>query len=181
VDLVRGQAFFQVNKDAVRPFIVRTGEADVRAVGTQFDVYRSRGGAIVTVVEGRVAVTQASGGGVQMSGQKAMAEPLYLVAGEQVTVGAEKVPHPVHTDVATATAWTERKLVFEGAALGHVVEEFNRYNVRRVVIADPELEEVHVRGAFAANNPQRLVEFLQQRFSLTIEETQEEIRISLKR
>jgi len=172
VELIQGQAFFQVNKDAARPFIVHTGEANVRAVGTQFDVYRSKGGAIVTVVEGRVAVSPVSNGGQQN---------LYLAAGEQVIVGAEEAPHPVHANIATVTAWTERKLVFEGAALTHVVEEFNRYNVRRFVITDPALEEVHVRGTFAANNPQRLVEFLQQRFPLAIEETQEEIRIGLKR
>jgi len=172
VELIQGQAFFQVNKDAARPFVVRTGEANVRVVGTQFDVYRSRGGAIVTVVEGRVAVSPVSGDTEQK---------LYLAAGEQVTVGPAEAPHPVHANVATVTAWTERKLVFEGAALTQVVQEFNRYNVRRVVITDATLEEVHVRGTFAANNPQRLVEFLQQRFPLAIEETQDEIRIGLKR
>ena len=54
--LLGGQALFQVSKDKNRPFIVRSGDATVRAVGTQFDVYRKATGTTVTVLEGRVAV-----------------------------------------------------------------------------------------------------------------------------
>jgi transmembrane sensor len=56
VDLLRGEALFHVAKDATRPFSVRSGQTAVRAVGTQFDVYRKVDGTIVTVVEGRVAI-----------------------------------------------------------------------------------------------------------------------------
>jgi ferric-dicitrate binding protein FerR (iron transport regulator) len=56
VDLYDGQALFQVAKDTLRPFLVKSGEATVRAVGTQFDVYRKDDHTTVTVLEGRVAV-----------------------------------------------------------------------------------------------------------------------------
>ena len=56
VDLLQGQALFQVAKSAARPFVVYSGETRVRAVGTQFDVYRKADGTVVTVVEGRVAI-----------------------------------------------------------------------------------------------------------------------------
>jgi transmembrane sensor len=56
VELLEGQALFQVAKDKNRPFIVNSGDATVRAVGTQFDVYRRTSGTTVTVIEGRVAV-----------------------------------------------------------------------------------------------------------------------------
>jgi transmembrane sensor len=56
VELIEGQALFQVSKDKNRPFVVRSGDATVRAVGTQFDVYRKATGTTVTVLEGRVAV-----------------------------------------------------------------------------------------------------------------------------
>ena len=38
VELVRGEALFKVQKDPNRPFIVRAGGVEVRAVGTAFDV-----------------------------------------------------------------------------------------------------------------------------------------------
>jgi len=56
VDLIEGQALFHVAKDPAHPFIVHSGTTLVRAVGTQFDVYRKDSGTTVTVVEGRVAV-----------------------------------------------------------------------------------------------------------------------------
>src|SRR5260221_5540279 len=56
VDLIEGQALFQVAKNMDRPFIVKSGEATVRAVGTQFDVDRKATGTTVTVLEGRVVV-----------------------------------------------------------------------------------------------------------------------------
>src|SRR5690606_26847429 len=57
IDLLQGQALFRVAKDPTKPFIVASGGTYVRAVGTQFDVYKKSVGTVVTVVEGRVAVT----------------------------------------------------------------------------------------------------------------------------
>jgi len=56
VELVRGEAFFDVAKDPARPFIVVTDLATAKAVGTRFSVYRAQSGTIVTVAEGRVLV-----------------------------------------------------------------------------------------------------------------------------
>src|SRR5690606_22645584 len=54
VELVEGQALFQVATDTERPFIVSIGDTHVRAVGTQFDISQKRKGTVITVVEGRV-------------------------------------------------------------------------------------------------------------------------------
>lgn len=57
VELLQGQALFRVARNPAKPFIVASGGTYVRAVGTQFDVYKKSIGTVVTVVEGRVAVT----------------------------------------------------------------------------------------------------------------------------
>lgn len=56
IDLIQGQALFRVAKDASRPFIVDSDGTRVRAVGTQFDIYKKVAGTQITVIEGRVAV-----------------------------------------------------------------------------------------------------------------------------
>src|SRR5690606_1132157 len=56
IELVEGQALFGVAKDAARPFVVESNGTRIRAVGTQFDVYKRRSGTRVTVIEGTVAV-----------------------------------------------------------------------------------------------------------------------------
>jgi transmembrane sensor len=62
VELIDGQALFHVAHDVNRPFIVAVGATRVRAVGTQFDVYKKSSVVVVTVVEGRVAVYSAAQG-----------------------------------------------------------------------------------------------------------------------
>lgn len=169
VELSRGQALFEVFKDASRPFIVVSDSARVKAVGTQFDVNHHKQGIVVTVVEGRVAVTQPS-----------TTQPMYLVAGDRVTLGSNVAPRTERANVDSALAWTHRRLIFDDTPLTEVIEEFNRYNVRRFVIDDASLEGFHIRGTFDANKPERLVTFLSQRFDLSVVETQEEIRLTLK-
>ena len=168
VDVIDGQALFRIKKDASRPFVVVSSGTRVRAVGTQFDVYRKAIGTIVTVVEGRVSVTDAT------------ETPIFLSAGEQVTVSPRAVPHAVRADIAVATAWTQRKLVFDETPLSEAVTEFNRYNSHQMIIEDASLAAYHIGGHFEADDPNRLIQFLRERFDVNVSEHGDEIRISRK-
>ena len=172
VELLRGQALFRVTRDAARPFIVSTDTTQVRAVGTQFDVYRKSGGTVVTVIEGRVAVPPP--GLLQQEGE------VLLAAGEQLTVTPESISQPRAADVTLTTAWTQRKIAFRGATLGEVVEEFNRYNTRRLVIADPTLMPTRISGVFSSSDPGPLLRFLRALPDISVAETGSEMRISRK-
>ena len=88
------------------------------------------------------------------------------------------VPQPVRTNVSNVTAWTQRKLVFEDTPLAEAAEEFNRYNKQRVIIDDPALRAFHVRGTFSSTDPALFVQFLAQRFGMTISESSTELRVS---
>jgi transmembrane sensor len=101
VELLDGQALFQVAKDKNRPFIVASGDATVRAVGTQFDVDRKAGGTTVTVIEGRVAVYSTAHG-----------EP--SAAAAPATPNAATIPHP--TPGLGATAHSPSKALSSGSA-----------------------------------------------------------------
>jgi transmembrane sensor len=56
IDLLRGEARFQVAKNSARPFVVATQEARVRAVGTVFNIRTGEATTQVAVLEGRVEV-----------------------------------------------------------------------------------------------------------------------------
>ena len=175
-----GEALFQIAKDAKRPFVVYSDTTRVRAVGTQFDVYRKTSGTTVTVVEGRVSVAEPSIS-VEESGARAKpAEVVLVSAGEQVTVTAYAAALPARTNVARVTAWRERKLIFDDSPLTDVINEFNRYNARRIVLDDPQLKDFHIRGTFSATDPDRFVDVLRQRFDVDVNEIGSEIRISKK-
>jgi transmembrane sensor len=155
VTLLSGEALFQVAHDASRPFEVKTGDTTIRAIGTQFDVDRRTAGTTVTVVEGRVAVFTAPAGS-----NDGDASNLPLAAGEQLTVAPRSKSHTVRANVAAATAWTQRKLIFENRPLGEVAAEFNRYNRRSIDIRSPELRSQEVTGVFQADDPDSFMLFL---------------------
>jgi len=183
VDLKEGQALFRVAKDSVRPFLVHSDGTTVRAVGTQFDVYRKDTGTVVTVVEGRVAVAEVDNtGDVFDEGVSHPVKPLFLVAGEQVTVPTQRAAEekPKRADVAVATAWVQKRLIFEETPLAEVAEEFNRYNSRRLVIVDARLGSVGISGVYSSTDPDSLLGFLRAQPNIELSETESEIRVTLR-
>jgi len=100
-----------------------------------------------------------------------------LGAGEQVTVTADEAEKTANPNIAGATAWREREIVFESATLSDVAEEFNRYNQRQIVINDPALYGFHISGVFSSTDPNSLIKFLQQRPGVKVTEDGSEIRV----
>jgi transmembrane sensor len=184
IDLLDGQALFSDTQDPSRPFIVRTGPTVARAVGTEFDVDRRTNETIITVLEGSVSVGQAGAappfGFGQLSSELAAPplSPVYVSAGEQLAVTSLHKLRPVSVNVANAIAWTHRELVFASTPLRDVVEEFNRYNDRQLVISDPTLDRFEIDGVFSSTTPTSLVDFLRQRPDIKVTETGDEIFIS---
>ena len=217
IDLLEGQALFHVAGSPSRPFVVHSNSASVRAVGTQFDVYRKSTGTVVTVLEGRVAVANsgaasetprapepanskgsaaahaglkrsrsesqaaASSAAGIVAAQSAAPQEILLAANEQVTVRNTGSVTPVQTaDIASTTAWTQRKIAFRRTLLSEVAEEFNRYNARHLVIADATLADTRISGVFSSSDPDSLVRFLRELPGFNVAETSDEIRITRK-
>jgi transmembrane sensor len=158
IQLLSGEALFQVAHDKARPFDVIAGNTTVRAVGTQFNVDHRASSTTVTVVEGRVSVESGSENPVDQTPDIGTSIP--LIAGEGITVSPRVKSHATAANVATATAWTQRRLVFEHRPLGEVAAEFNRYNRREIQIESAELRSQEVTGVFQANDPSSFLDFV---------------------
>jgi transmembrane sensor len=169
VTLLDGQALFRVAKDKRRPFVVRAGDAQVRAVGTEFDVYKKQAATVVTVVEGRVETYD----DLNSPGTAA----IVLSAGEQLTVLPHVVTKPTRTDTAVATAWLQKRLIFEETPLSDVAEEFNRYNRRPLTIDDGELGSLKISGVYSSTDPASLINFLRSQNSIQVVETEKQVRV----
>ena len=142
VQLLQGEALFEVAHDAQRPFNVQAGNVVVRAVGTQFDIDRRATRTAVTVVEGRVALIASHTGNLPA-----------LSAGDRVVVGSAGPGALEHNvNLTEVTAWTQHQLVFHHRPLGEVTDEFNRYNVGQIEIRSPSLREQEVTGTFRSND-----------------------------
>jgi transmembrane sensor len=106
---------------------------------------------------------------------------VYLSAGEQLTVTPKIERKTTHPNVIAATAWTQHRLVFDAATLGDVVEEFNRYNVRPLVLHDTTLANFPISAAFASTDPASLVRFLQAQPGIRVTTSSDEIGIAASR
>jgi len=149
VDLRAGEAFFEVQRDYSRPFVVRAGGVTVTAVGTQFDVRRTSERTIVAVTEGAVDVAlEGIAGAVRSNsvrGETTM--PVRIRAGQQAVWSGGK-PALTVSDVSpdVVKAWRSGRLEFVMEPLGSVVDDVNRYASKRIVIRDPELREFIFTG-----------------------------------
>jgi transmembrane sensor len=178
IELVEGQALFHVAEGKARPFVVESSDTTVRAVGTEFDVYRRATGTTVTVLEGRVAILPPLS---RSEGTEGSTLPGFLLdAGEQAILSAQATVKPKQPKIAAATAWTQHRLVFDSATLAEVAQEFNRYNQHRLVIRSPELEALRITGAFASTDPGALIRFLRGRPEIVVIEKEDEILITWK-
>jgi len=174
IDLIRGEARFQVARNPHRPFVVVTADATIRALGTVFNVAMAKEGTQVAVIEGRVelrergtsdpqpplsAVGTASSTGSAEIGSRRQAR-LELAAGQRAAVTSKGIEPDVGPSIESVKAWTEHRLVFRDKTLAEVVGEFNRYRPQRLVIDDPGLAGLRISGTFDPSDPDSLVAYL---------------------
>jgi transmembrane sensor len=196
IELLEGQALFQVAKDEARPFIVHSGETEVRAVGTEFDVNKGDSGTTVTVLEGRVAVVPEVAAAARDTAPRPLSlsqnpslDPLagaagtsaiFLSAGEQLTVTPRAVARPHAANVSAATAWTRGQLEFEEAPLSEVADEYRRLSGRQLIIEDAKLRDFKISGVYSSVDPASLILFLRSQPDLEVTEQGDQIRVRRK-
>jgi transmembrane sensor len=178
VDVDHGEVAIKVAHDGRRPFRVHAGSADAIAVGTEFDVYRRPDSTLITVMTGQVAVSvgrlvppQTAPAGLQGA--------VRVGAAQQVTIRAGVLPPAAEsTNVRAATAWLERKIVFDQRPLGAVAEEFNRYNDIPFTIDDPALRSLTISGAFNAADTDSFAAFLESLDGVRVERLPTRFKVS---
>lgn len=172
VRLLRGEAFFTVRRDPARPFIVDTGGVTVRAVGTAFNVRVGSDSVVVLVTEGVVRLNPLAELG---AGQRTVVP----VAGPDglppATPTAPVVESVSQREIEAALAWKGGPLVFNGTPLAQAVAEFNRRNVRQLVIASPGISAMRIGGRFRAENIDGFVELLESSFGLRVSRRGDEV------
>ncbi len=142
-----GEAFFEVAKDG-RPFIVETGNARIRVLGTVFDVWARDEQTRVIVQEGKVVLTPASG-----SGQ-------ILLTADQMGVydGSTLSEAPIAVNAAERLGWLEGKIVFDKTPLAEIIAELQRIYDIPIQLADTGLGPQTLTASFERKAPERVLE-----------------------
>jgi len=162
IDLKQGEAFFEVARDPSRPFVVEVGGRRVVAVGTKFSVRRDGDSIEVIVTEGKVRLEDES------AARQGSAEPVFLTPGTIALAGEAGllVERTTLAEAETHLSWRDGVLMFRELPLVDAVAEFNRYNVRKIVIADPAVGRLKVEGNFRPTNVDAFVRLLEGGFPI---------------
>lgn len=172
VELLKGEANFQVAKNKDRPFIVHAAGVDVRAVGTAFNVRLGEQSVEVLVTEGRVRVDQRA---APSTGGNAVVGPELGVGGRaEIPLGAAAATPVVETldgtQLQERLAWQPRLMDFTDAPLADIVAEFNRRNPVRLVLEQPVVGELRLSAAFRSDNVEGFVRLMESDFDLRAEQ-----------
>lgn len=175
VVLVQGEAQFTVAKNARRPFVVRAGGVDVRAIGTAFNVKLAGPNVEVLVTEGKVHVAEQTAAVVGManaSGSSASAPapaPVLaeLVAGHRTVIPLVRQATPpavvvaAPAEIAQILEWKPRLFDFDSVPLADVVAAFNQRNVTRLIVGDESLASLPIVASIRSDNVDGLVRWLE--------------------
>lgn len=123
-----GEAYFEVSKDATRPFIVRANGVDVRVLGTSFNVAAYGAEVVTTLVEGRVAVEAGS--------ERVTLEP------DRQAVWDGKQMEVRQVDASNYGLWRKGIFYFEDRRLEEILDALARWYGVEVFYVNPETKDM---------------------------------------
>lgn len=132
-----GEAYFDVTKDASRPFIVETDLGCVKVYGTEFNVqrYLDENQLKATLVEGSIGFNSD------------MVPDLKIKPGYQLCLTeGQSVPEIRKVKVYNEISWKNKQFCFQSKKLSEIMTSLKRWYDVEVVFADPELEDLIFSG-----------------------------------
>ena len=157
---LKGEAFFDIQRDEVRPFEIHTGYAKTRVLGTSFNVraYPEEEKVEVTVETGKVQLLGINGD-----------QKMELTRG--LSGAYDKLTHEVQEKtVSNALAWREERLAFDNTPMPQVEEALERYFGVDLALA-PNIAKCDFNGTFEEPALQDILEILAFSMELEIDST----------
>lgn len=161
---ITGEAFFEVSPDAERPFVIKAGSAEIKVLGTSFNVsaYPEAESVDVVVETGKVQVS--------CNGKSEnTACNLILTPGERGTLSNKELilVKSVNADLNTS-AWKTRQLVFEETPLTDVISVLEKVYFVNIQLADPALRDLVLTANFNNQPVDFILDVIRLTFSLEL-------------
>lgn len=169
--LDRGEAFFQIQHDPRRTFVVLAGQHRVTDIGTEFVVRTRPNHFEVSLISGSAKFDTPDG---------QMQTPILLRPGDDLTVAdnlittTRKTAHRLDEELG----WRRGMLIFENAPLSEIVAEFNRYGTHRIVVADRATARIPLSASFPTDGAAGFLELAKAMLKVKVEQRADEIVIS---
>lgn len=133
-NLLRGEAYFDVQPNPKRPFDVHTNTGMVRVLGTHFSVRQLPTDVRVTVEEGLVALGA-------NTPEQTFTPWVQLKTNQQLSFKQAQAGEPAQTiSSQSVLAWRNKQLVFKKQPLAAAIDELMRYYDVTIQIDDPAIQ-----------------------------------------
>jgi len=174
---LEGEAFFNVAKNAGKPFFVHTSNVNIKVLGTSFNVraYPDEKLIETTLIEGLVSLQKISKEGVPEDeiytlepNHKAVyfkckdayiTETLLKEIKKPLTVRKILISEPVNAEIASS--WKEGKLIFENEKLVDILPRLERYYGVNIEVEGETLNEVRYTGTIKKISIEQTIKALQ--------------------
>ena len=160
VSLERGEAFFDVAKDAGRPFSVNIDSRSVTVLGTAFNIYKTPEQFTLSVLEGVVAVhkkeEQVLGSSPELLPLKT-AESVIDSPGQRLVKAGTVAKYYTYRNRVSVSrpdridrmvTWRKGLLRYGGQPLSKVVQDFNRYSGKKILIETAAIMDLEIYATF---------------------------------
>ncbi len=163
VELVRGEAFFDIKHDASRPFVVTAAGHTITDLGTKFLVRTRPGSLRVALVEGQARLEGVLG--------RTQQRAVVLSTGDVAiaTVEGTHVLRKSKRELADSLAWQHGMIVFHNTPLLEAVAEFNRYGGAELAVVDQAAANLTINGTFRFTSAENFAASAHEIFDLKVD------------
>ncbi|NVK84769.1 MAG: FecR domain-containing protein [Cytophagia bacterium] len=162
-----GEAFFEVERDTERPFIIEADDTETLVLGTSFNLKTatSYSGFELVLVEGKVSFSTAD-------------EKVVLTPGQRVALGPNGLLEKTENSNLNFQAWQTGSLVFENAKMDDVFEDIgNAYNVH-FELENPAFASCTLTARYDQEDLDSILNTLEILFNTSFTEKQDAILVS---
>ncbi|MBH0070155.1 FecR family protein [Pseudoalteromonas sp. NZS100] len=164
IELKKGQVFFDVAKDKTRPFIINSGQASIKVLGTSFDVERNKDEVVVTVYEGKVEVSAL--------------DKVILTPSQQAVIKNGHITVDYSQQLAQLPAWRMGWIDAEKEPLTSVIKQLQRYSPT-VIKVDNTLNNTLISGRFNLETPQQSLMLIASTYNWKVDKKNNVLHLTL--
>lgn len=171
---LKGEAFFDVVKDANHPFVVNVDELNVRVLGTTFNISSYPEDMLIntTLVEGSVTVYE--NGGPFHTSTSSLLKPGYKAEWNK----NDKNISIEETNVALHTAWVKGKIVFRHLPFKSIVKKLERHYNVVITNNNKILDDEFFTASFDIETIEQVFETFNKNYGIDYRITDDEIIIN---
>lgn len=168
-----GEAFFDVKRDTLHPFVIKTGNIKTKVLGTSFNIkaYDNADKAEISVITGKVLVY------LDKANHKKRNTAVYLLANQKAVYSKTTTKLQKENDF-TLKIWERDNFSFNDTPIPKVISILEKHFSIKIQITDPEIKKYTLKADFNHQNLPNILELLSKSMDVSYQISGNQIQIS---